>query len=290
MLRKTRKQLKEEKLLDIEVKKEQTNIGDSLLKSIPSSKILKFSEKKHIEYVYLKIIPDRTIELEQKTYFLAKTLYSILQMRLRAIVNNKDGSSYRNNRLENIKISYIIDLSNKVNFYFLCPLEIKDILTEKIYEVFKNAVVREVDDFELPKMDVKINKKGKEKEQHNVICNEIKLKYNDALSLNTDNSLYNLEEMINNHHWLKDDDRITIMFNFTKSSDKDFLACKQECMRRIGLEEPRYNLLNNKINSEFILNTTMGVTANILEASLDTLTGILGAGMNNKIQSRVSRK
>lgn len=300
--RKSRADLKKEKEIikekeiakfDIETEKENEKMQENgLLKSIPSSKIFNFKNNKKMKYVTLKVIPDRTIGEEQKTYFLAKTLYSILQMKINAYIQNDDGSSYRNNRLENIKISYIIDLSDKVNFYFLVPQEISTVLQEKIYEVFTNCVVREVEDFELPRnsnQEIIIN--GKKKRTPNTVSSRsLELKYNDAFSLNTDNKLYNLEEMISNHHWLKDNDRITIMFNFTKAFDKDFLAFKQECIRKIELEEPKYKLLNNKIDSEFILSATVGTTSTILDTAMDTLVGVIGMGMNENIKKYNGRR
>lgn len=287
-------------------------------------KTLKLKKNRKIPYSYLKVKPDVTIGLEQKTYLLAKAIHSILQIKLNCVVEADDGHLYKIPENE-IKISYIIDLGEKVNFYFVCPTSVKDMLIEKVYEVFKNCVITEIKELDIldkvkPQMKV-IKPKSKDIEpkdkpkikisKENLSLNKIKsklktkvkdipkreilnkdievnsleLKYNDAISLNMDNKLYTLEEMVMNHYWLTEDDRVSIVFNFSKSPNKEFLGAKQECLRRVRNDEPTVNFLNNKVNVEYIAQKSSLLISDALAGILDVSTSMFAGKMNDRIES-----
>lgn len=281
--------------MNINVKENNDVKNIEVKNKIPLTKVFKLNKSKKIDYCYLKITPDITIGFEQKTYFLAKAIHSILQTKVKCVVQADDGSVYH--LMENqIKVSYIIDLHEKVNFYFLCPKELKEVFKEKIYEVFKNTSITEIDDLDIiEKEEIKIEnideKKNKFKNvikkqnnNFNIDVNSLELKYNDAISLNVDNRLYALEDMILNHYWLGEKDRITIIFNFTKTTDKKFNIYKQECLRRIKNREPMVNFLNNKVNSEFILQKFNLLTADFVNLIFDISTSLLSGKLNDKIE------
>lgn len=246
--------------------------------NIPKSKTIKLKDKATISYSYIKVIPDTTIMQEQKTYFIAKTLYSLTSINLDKLVEKKNGSTLKIR--ESIKVTYIIDMSeNSVNFYFLLPTELIDLLKEKIYEVFTNCRIEENIAFELPKND------------KNVECNSINLKYNDTFSLNTDNSVYNLEELISNHQWLEDDDRLILLFNFTKLDERTFKSFRCDCFRKLEENVEKYNMLNNKFCGEFIGEKMFEATNNLMETVMNTMVGALGGGdYNDIIKERIRRK
>ena len=244
--------------------------------SMIKNKVVKIKNRKSLEYVVLKVIPDKTIVEEQKTYFIAKAIYSLNEIKITKSLENDDGSPLRI-REEN-RITYIIDMTSKsVNFYFYIQKEIADLLKEKIYQVFTNCKIVELESYSLPK-------------EENSECNSIEYKYNDTFSLNTDVKIYNLEELISNSKWLTDDDRIVILFNFTKVNLREFDKFKEHCFRLIKNKSDKYNFLNNKLSSEYITEKIMSITSSTIDTVFDIASSTICGDYNEKIEERINRR
>lgn len=247
--------------------------------------------KSSIEYTYLKIVPDITILDSQKTYLIAKSLYGLLTMNINTIFQQKDGVPFKTNSA--IKISYIINMTSEgVDFYFNVPKIIAKILKEKIYEVFSNCNIKEDMRFEIsppsltPKKDI-----------NDVECNTLELKYNDTFALNTDSTLYSLNELMSNSQWLEENDRIVIVFNFTRIGDREFEPFKCQCLRQISEGADKYNQLNRKISADYISSKFFELSTTLTETITNTLTGALGgfgdldlrSSFNDSINERLNR-
>lgn len=278
---------------NLALKQDVIELEDKDIKNNIKNKVRTFliKNKSSIEYTYLKIVPDVTILDSQKTYLIAKSLYGLLTMNINTIFQQKDGVPFKTSTA--IKISYVIDMTSKgVDFYFNVPKIIANILKEKIYQVFPNCNIKEDVNFEIVPQTLTMSK-----DINNIECNTLELKYNDTFSLNTDSTLYTLHELISNSQWLEEDDRISIIFNFTRIGDREFEPFKCECLRQISEGVDKYNQLNAKLSADYISSKFFEVSVALTETITNTLTGILGgfggldlnSSFNDSINARLNK-
>ena len=100
------------------------------------------------------------------------------------------------------KCSYLIDIQkNSVNFYFLVSTAYKDLIKNKIREVWPKIQIEELDS--IPSMS------------NNSIKYELSYKNEDGLSLNVDKKSNSpLNQILNVLNIMRDDDRIMLFYNF----------------------------------------------------------------------------
>ena len=266
-------------------RKKQTKIVDTVL----------------VNYICLKIIPDINILESQKTFYIAKTIFSFLNEDIVKILKREDGSATK--IFKENKFSFIIDMKrDDVFFYFLVPSDYLQAVKEKIYEVFPQCQLEEIKNYDLPQENefiINENKKGlfRNKKQSNkvktikdTIYQALEYRYNDILSLNVEGSLSNLEELISNHNWLEEDDNIIVIYNFTALDKKEFDKKKSGYCYWIQQNQDvrQSNLLNNKLSVEYLADKVSDVLYKGLDFVTDTLTGIMG-GYNEIIEEKSNK-
>ena len=180
-----------------------------------SIKLSDYFEFVNPEYIYLRIIPHKSIR-NYNSSNIAK-----------AIANTYRGINKRIRREQkklffetNFKISYVIDIEyNNASFYFVVPRPFKNIIIEKIKEIWAKATIEETE----PIKDI-----SKEADVY-----ELSYKKDDALSLQVDKkSNEPLNSILSVIDIMKEDDRITILYNFIPRSQFGWMRnMKRQCRR-----------------------------------------------------------
>lgn len=234
-----------------------------MLKSI---KLSDYFEIKRPTYTYIKILPHASIRNYNSSNIIKSIAltYKSLDKRIR-----------RENKkifLEtNFKISYVIDIcKDNASFYFIVPTFYKNILIEKIKEIWSTATVREVEPL---------------KELHDPINYSVSYKKDDGLSISTDarnneplNSILNIMDI------MKDDDTVRIVYNFTPISQAFWKDKYKDTIQKIKDSKP---LEKDTFSFEYLLKVGLGLVLNILDTIIDTLENFIGGDDNKERQESI---
>lgn len=220
------------------------------------------------EYVYLKITPDKSIRNYNSTN-IAKAICNTYRSLNRRIIREQKKLWF----YTSFKISYILDISKtNTSFYFLVPRCFLSILIEKIREIWPKATLEEVDSIEDHK--------------DNSTSYQLVYKKNDIYSLDVDkknneplNSILNVLEI------MKDDDRVTLIYNFiprTQSGWKDYYD-KNLNEIKAGTPEEK-----DKHSKGYILKTSLNTIVNLLNGIMDVLLDFMGGKTSTNMLETVS--
>jgi hypothetical protein len=158
-----------------------------------------------------------------------------------------------------MKCTYMIDIyKNDVSFYFIVPSQYKMLLKEKLQTTWDKATIQEVDSIK------GFNPKS--------IAYEIKYKYHNALSVTVDkksNTLLN--NILNVIDVLEQDDRVSILYNFTSCNNWGW---KANCERV-------QNKFTQNINTPHVA-TKVSIVFNIFCYVLDFIERLTDELLNNK--------
>ena len=206
-------------------------------------------------YIYLKIIPHKSIR-NCNSSDIAKSMSDTYKSIIKRV--------YREQKKVFIeteyKISYIIDITkNNSSFYFLVPTLYKNIILEKISEIWNKATIEEVED--IPKFT------------DDKITYQLGYKKDDALSLKVDKRTNEpLNHMLNVIDIMKDDDRVTIAYNFMPCSQFGWHEKYDTMLNKFNEKKP----LEKKITFEYVLKMFLGVVAGSLDCVLSVVSDFLG--------------
>lgn len=231
---------------------------------IKSVKLSDYFEIKRPTYTYIKILPHTSIRNYNSSNIIKSIAltYKSLDKRIR-----------RENKkifLEtNFKISYVIDIcKDNASFYFIIPTFYKNILKEKIKEIWSTATVKEVEPLE---------------ELHDPINYSVSYKKDDGLSISTDtrnneplNSILNVMDI------MKDDDTVRISYNFMPISQAFWKEKYSDTMNKIKNGKP---LEKDTFSFEYILKTGLGLLLSVLDVIINTLEDFLGSDRKDRQES-----
>lgn len=231
---------------------------------IKSIKLSDYFEIKRPTYTYIKILPHTSIRNYNSSNIIKSIAltYKSLDKRIR-----------RENKkifLEtNFKISYVIDIcKDNASFYFIVPTFYKNILIEKIKEIWSTATVREVEPL---------------KGLHDPINYSVSYKKDDGLSISTDarnneplNSILNVMDI------MKDDDTVRISYNFIPCSQTFWKDKYNDTMQKIKDSRP---LEKQHTSFEYLLKAGLGIFLSILDAIISTLEDFTGIDKKDRQES-----
>ena len=232
-----------------------------MLKSI---KLSDYFEIKRPTYTYIKILPHTSIRNYNSSNIIKSIAltYKSLDKRIR-----------RENKkifLEtNFKISYVIDIcKDNASFYFIVPTFYKNILIEKIKEIWSTATVKET---------------GPLKELHDPINYSVSYKKDDGLSINTDSRNNEpLNSILNVMDIMKDDDSIRIIYNFIPCSQTFWKDKYKDTMQKIRDSRP---LEKQHTSFEYLLKAGLGIVLSILDTIISTLEDFTGIDKKDRQES-----
>ena len=217
-------------------------------------------------YVYLKITPDKSIR-NYNSANIAKAIkhtYKTISKQIRVEQKKLWVET-------SFKVSYLIDIKQgNASFYFLVPTVFLPVLQEKVREIWSKATLS---------IEEKI-----EDHSERVECYQVSYKKEDALSLNVDRkSNEPLNSILSVMDIMKDDDRITIIYNFIPRNNFGWDKQYKDTMEKIRMKEPIDKV---KFSFKYVLKSSLSLLVMILDCITDTLGECLGANMdkeNNKL-------
>lgn len=231
---------------------------------IKSLKLSDYFEIKKPTYTYIKILPHSSIRNYNSSNIVKSIAltYKSLDKRIRREKKKLIFDA-------NFTISYIIDVSkDNASFYFRIPLFYKNVLLEKIKEIWPVATVSEVEEIE----------ELKDPERYGV-----SYKKEDGLSISTDSrSNEPLNSLLSVMDIMKDDDRIRISYNFDPCSQNYWKEKYDSTMDKFKKMKP---LEKNKMSFEYIIKTGLGFVLEILDSILEALEAFTGGKEEDQQES-----
>lgn len=222
-------------------------------------KTLKFSDYisiKRQEYVFIKIIPHQS-NRNYSSIQVCKTIAKLYSNLFKKIHKEQKKLIIETN----FKFSYIIDMNKKdVSFIFITPKIYQNIVLEKLNESWNKSTFEILDSFQEFSKDSSYFKLDYKKE--------------DALSLSTDKKLNEpLCSILSNVEMLKDDDRLTIVYNFLPENSLGWRERYDETMEKI-----KKNKVVDKPypNSTYYVKVTLNCILGIMEMLLSLVNDFLG--------------
>lgn len=215
-----------------------------------SIKLSKYFELVKPEYSYIQIIPHKSIR-NYNSVNIAKAIAYTFKRADKLIKIEKKKLFFKTN----FKISYVIDIKkNNAGFYFIVPKPFVNVILEKICEIWSKATVNVLD-------------KPIDGFTTNAEYYELSYKKEDALSLNTDfRSNEPLNSILNVMDVMKDEDRVTIIYNFVANPQFNWIDRYNNTMQKIKEKKS----IDKNI---FSLNA---ICRNALIYLLDTINAVIG--------------
>lgn len=212
-------------------------------------------------YVFIKIIPHKSIRNYNSTNIAKAITYTYRSLDKRIKFEQKKLTFQTN-----FKISYMIDIENNdVNFYFIVPDVFENIMIEKISEIWSDATVEKGDNIKPLSADASKYQLGYKKD--------------DALSLNTDKkSNEPLNSILNVLEIMKDDDRVTIIYNFLPRSQFGWTKQYQDTIDKIKDHKP---IDREKFSFIYIGKSILSYVIELLDTVLEVLNDFTG-GTNKR--------
>lgn len=215
-------------------------------------------------YTYIKIIPHKSIR-NYNTSNIAKAVahtYKSIDKR----IHREQKKLFIESKF---KISYVIDIEkDDVSFYFIVPDIYKYILLEKIREIWLKATVEIIEAIK-PFSDTSSTY-------------SLSYKRDDALSLHVDKKTNEpLNQILNVVELLKEDDRVTIIYNF-QPIQLDWNSRYESTMKKI---KEHKNIDKRALTMEYILKTIFIGIASILDCVIGVLNDFTGSSNKDSKES-----
>lgn len=216
-----------------------------MLKSIP---IAKYFEIQNQEYVYLKLIPSKSIRNNRT--------YSILELVNKMYINLNKLIKIEDNKLiirTQLKASYYIHITKeKINFYFIVPKLFYSKFRVKFKEIWKSVEIKEINSIPI------------------ITGSRYQLIYKNKDFLSTSTDMRNNDLLSANMsaiELLQDGEEAGILYNFIPTSEKQCNYFKSTCQKFIK----EYKNTNIKYASNAVAN----VVIKILSYSIDFINSTL---------------
>lgn len=219
-------------------------------------KISDYFELRKPTYRYLKIIPHKSIR-NYTTQALSKSISATYRSLNKRIYKEKKKLIIE----AEFSIKYVIDINqNDASFYFIVPSFFLDVCIEKISEIWNKATVE-------------VLEKGLKPFSDTSTIYGMHYKYLDGLSLNVDRKLNEpLNSILRTMEIMKDDDRVTIIYNFMPRNSIGFKEVYEETIDKFKLKQ---NLQKPNWNLDYIVFKVLDVTISIVEGAISVLSDFL---------------
>lgn len=222
-----------------------------------SMKLSNYFELIRPEYKYIQITPHKSIR-NYNSSNIAKAIahtYKSIDKRIR--------KEKRKIFFEcDVKISYIIDIrNNNANFYFLVPKPFVNIILEKIKEIWSKATIQILDDKLEPFSD-------------KAEIYQLSYKKDDALSLQVDKkSNEPLNSILSVMDIMKENDRVTVIYNFLPCSQFGWIDRYNETMQKIK----EHKIIDKKQTSaEYLAKTALVSMVKFIDSLIQVINDFTG--------------
>lgn len=217
------------------------------------------------KYKYIKIIPHKSIR-NYNSINIAKAVadtYKTLNKRIR----------FEQKKLffeTNFKISYVVDIQRgNVGFYFLVPEPFLDSLLEKVKEVWGQATIEVLDGI----------KSFSDKAEYY----EMAYKKLDCLSLDVDRrSNEPLNSILTVLDIMKEEDRVTIVYNFLPTVQFGWLERYEKYMERYRERKP---MEKEAFSASYILKTALGIVLETMDMIFEIAVDLFGGAEKSNKES-----
>ena len=220
-------------------------------------KLSDYFELRKPTYVYIKITPHKSIR-----NYTSNNIAKAIAHSYKAI-NKRIYKEQKKIIIEtNFKISYIVDIQNNdASFYFLVPKVFLNILLEKIKEIWSKATVEVVED-------------GIRDFSETSECYSLGYKKEDALSLLVDRkSNEPLNSILNVMEIMKEEDRITIIYNFMPSNQLGWINRYTTTIQKI---KEKKTIDKPIMTFDYVMKKTLNVLIGTLDSVLEVFNDFTG--------------
>ena len=243
-----------------------------------SIKISNYIELVKPEYVYVQIIPHKSIR-NYNSDNLTKTLATTYKS-----INNRIHHEQRKLFFETeFKVSYLIDISKSdANFYFIVPKPFLSVIIDKVNSIWNKATV-EVLDTPIKEFSPKATRY------------ELSYTKLDAFSLNVNKSSNEpLNSILSAMEIMKDDDRVCIAYNFLPTIQAGWQDRYDEHMQR---RDSGRTVDKNPTSLSYILKVSFGFVLDVLDSAMSVLGDFMGSksteestGLYNSFMQLIEKK
>lgn len=230
-------------------------------------------------YVYIQIIPHKSIRnysssnIAKAISYTYKSINKRLKVEKKKIANKILLPSKMTLECEH-KISYVIDITKEnASFYFIVPKPYANIILEKIKEIWSKATVNVLDKAIKP-----LNANSK--------FYELSYKNQDALSLNVDKkSNEPLNSILSVMDIVKDDDRVTLIYNFIPTSQFGWIERYEEIIDRVK----KGKLIEKEsLTASYIFKKAIAIALSVIDTIMEVLNDFLGGEVITEKESLYS--
>ena len=231
-----------------------------------SIKLSKYFELVKPEYEYIQIIPHKSIR-NYNSANIAKAIAYTFKRAEKIIKIEQKKLFFKTN----FKISYVIDINkNNASFYFIVPKPFTNLIVEKIYEIWNKATVKILDNKPQGFTD-------------NAEYFSLSYKKEDALSLNTDfRSNEPLNSILNVMDIMKDDDRLTIIYNFISNPQLTWTDKYNNTMNKI---KEKKSIDKNIFSLNSICRNGLIYLLDTINSIIEVINDFTGSSDHNKNES-----
>ena len=223
-------------------------------KSIP---IDKYVALKYPKYVYMHIIPHKSIR-NNSTDNITKAIAQTYKSLNRRVMIEQKKLFFETN----FKIGYVIDIGkHNADFYFVVPDSLSNLLLEKAQEIWSTATI-EI-------LDTPIKEFSSSASRYELVYEK-----QDALSLNVDRKNNEpLNSILSSMNVLKDNDRITVCYNFMPTYQDGWRLRYDDAIR----DFKKGKIMDkNGSSTSAIIKTSFAILSNILDGILDVILPFIG--------------
>lgn len=231
-----------------------------------SIKLSKYFELVKPEYVYIQVIPHKSIR-NYNSVNIAKAIAYTFKKADKVIKIEQKKLFFKTN----FKISYVIDIKeNNASFYFIVPKPFINVILEKICEIWSKATVKVLD-------------KALDGFTANAEYYELSYKKEDALSLSTDfRSNEPLNSILNVMDVMKDNDRVTIIYNFIANPQFNWIDRYNNTMTKI---KENKSIDKNIFSFNAICRNTLIYLLDTISAVIEVINDFTGGNTDNSKES-----
>ena len=228
-------------------------------KPIPIDKFIAIVKE---EYIYLKVIPHKSIRNYNSSNVARSIALSYKSLTKLIKIENK--KLFIKN---NFKVSYLIEIkSGEVNFYFIIPKVFKNIMLEKLSEIWSKATIEEVEPIE-PISSHSLNY-------------QVYYEKEDALSIDTNKKTNEpLNTLLNVVDIMQDNDRILVGYNLNPTSQTGWSLKYDEIIKNFKDGKP---IDKDKSSKSYILRYIGSTMISIIETIFETINDFIPS--SNDIQ------
>ena len=231
-----------------------------------SIKLSKYFELVKPEYVYIQVIPHKSIR-NYNSVNIAKAIAYTFKKANKLIKIEQKKLFFKTN----FKISYVIDIKkNNASFYFIVPKPFINVILEKMYEIWSKATIKVLD-------------KALDGFTANAEYYELSYKKEDALSLSTDfRSNEPLNSILNVMDVMKDDDRVAIIYNFIANPQFNWIDRYNNTMTKI---KENKSIDKNIFSFNAICRNTLIYLLDTISAVIEVINDFTGGNIDNSKES-----